>query len=376
MANNRTYKDEMNETCLSMEELVALAKGEAGEVLSLKAHRHMESCELCRDAWEGLNAFNDPDVYHKAVKDINQRIDRSTIVSDIKYKKSRPMLLFSAAAVLLVFIIASLFIFVFRDHTKGNLAKNEMTEEEEVLAREAGNNDRKVIEETSTDAAEKKADFDNQAPIEEVTANMDVGEKNEQAVISDNKAERDAELLAVEDDEFPDYSGANKETINENLVVNEAKSGGYVIASKSKKSENKKGVTGLPLAEGQDDLKDKKLDENYMKQAYSNLESQNYLSALYFSKLILDRDPTNREAQLLAGISNYYLGNYEVSDKQLEGVIETPSDSLSFEGMWFLSNSMVKQNKIEQAEQMLQKLATERNHYRKDAADLLESIKK
>lgn len=97
--------------CLTTEALKGYSSNELSSLQKEEVDRHLESCELCTDAMEGLQLLSDPQKINSIVSEINKNLKSNILQKQLK-KNTVPNRLFYYAAAASVIILFGLYFYL------------------------------------------------------------------------------------------------------------------------------------------------------------------------------------------------------------------------------------------------------------------------
>lgn len=98
-------------------------------------------------------------------------------------------------------------------------------------------------------------------------------------------------------------------------------------------------------------------------------------AALYFSKVLSD-DPKYMEATMYKGVSDYEVKNYPVAERGFMTVIDNNDNLFIEDAQWYLALCYIQTGDKAKATEQLATIKNSESIYRKDARQILKSLKK
>ncbi|MCF8373659.1 MAG: hypothetical protein K9H64_18705 [Bacteroidales bacterium] len=100
-----------------------------------------------------------------------------------------------------------------------------------------------------------------------------------------------------------------------------------------------------------------------------------YEKSLNDFAIILKKHPEELNAKFYGGLAYFEVGDYVAALKNFDYVIEHPINVFNPESEWYKAQSLVRLGKLKLAENLLEKIYTEKGFYAEKAKELLEEIR-
>lgn len=368
-----------NEGCITSGALLKYIKGELSGLERNRIEKHLSSCEMCSDEWEGLTKLEDIDQIDRIVNELNSKIDE--IVEGKEEKTPVWGLYFRVAASIIVLLGISTVIYITAiKNTPSNTVSNNF--ELDIAAP-------KPLMEMADEAKKEPA----------VIAQGEVSRKSESQKSFEVKSKEGAAAIAAPvvvdsvmviavNDEFMDeekveitdtFSISAKNAVSNAQFAAQAYAPAKAEMGEKRKLLSNREVTGLDVASGAVAPQKPTIFSNYLSKKEEGLSRYNgkqYRAALQiFRKLITDY-PNNDTIQYYTAMCYFNQNRYEDAKKVFEKLIINSHSPFYNEGKWNYARSLIKTNDLIKADSILYSIIKEYSPFSNDAKQKLDLIQK
>jgi hypothetical protein len=375
----------INGGCFGSDVLVKYIKGELSGFEMNRVERHLATCEMCRDEYEGLSLLESPDKLRSIQEELNVRIDEFT---EEKGKTIPAWGIYYriAASLILLFGISSIVYITVLRNTPTNLVSK--MEEFEIPAPEAIKQPNQALE---------LMDMTKVEPIEQPKLDYSKSAgRSAKSKTSDLKSDSSVKFVApvvvdsvtVDVAEFAMMDEAIVEVADsEKISKVEAFASGQAATSvnapvKSENVENKKIIDSKELSEkvivvGVSNRKAATSSYNLIKEEAINL----YLSGKYYNALaILNKlNPDYQKVDTIQYYSSmcYYQLKLNVrSTSGLQLLSGNPKSVYFYDAQWYYALNLLRNGWNEQADSVLRSIVNVNPKYKEEAIKKLEWLKR
>ena len=383
--NEQDKISDFSNGCIPSDMLLRYIRGELSGFERNQVERHLATCEMCSDEYEGLISIQDPSKIKIIANKLNERIDE--IVSTQK-DKSIPLwgtYLKIAASIVLILGISSLVLFyaTFKETPKHFMAENEIFD---IAAPSPILESSKLIDKEAIGGIENQINKEKIAQGKSLEKKSEEGAKLEQPAMVKYIAPVVADSISqmVTNDEMiaevkPEMIDTQKVADSEAVVMEEVVTTAYGVAKKAEardvsgrnKLSNMEPVAGVAIT------KDRKNNSDYLNRktlAIDLYDSQKYRNALsVFIKLKRDF-PSNDSVIYYTALCNYQLKRYIESINEFKAIVGNPKSLLYSKAKWYYALSLKNEGRVNEAKSILMQIIEEDSTLKADANKELQSI--
>jgi|GEM_PF-4969656 len=378
MDNNNLYKIFNNTDCISTEVMIAYQENKLSEMEKNSVEKHLSSCNMCRDEFEGLALIPIKSSISDTVLGLNSKVDNMLA----KTNKRIPFLMpINLLAAIILFIIgfawyAAYYIKIFKNNQEQiaeavdeNLSKSdgeililqpesELSESERNLKilKTFGQNKSGLIKENDKEESINDEYNENQYITAENNANV-----NSEAIITDeNKNEK--RRIAVAGIEV---NISDKDKVKEKEILDDD-----IIA----KDESKKALDNVETEISTLANRSKKTPNNAFGDGVTAYQNGQYAEAIrIFDNIKSSHKPTGDVYYYIA-ICFEKSGSYTDAISNYNKVLKDKKSTYYQESLWNKSNLLLKSGKTDQAKKNFKQLSELNGVYSERAKNLLDSL--
>jgi hypothetical protein len=376
MDNNNLNRIFAESDCISNKMMTDYLDGSLSSKDKNIVEVHLESCELCKDEFEGLKSMEDKNKLPEIVSILNRR------VSKFSYRR-RKIALFpqvsAMAAIVLLLVGFSWFFFYILNISPEGLGKKEMAQEfDKAKEKEEINkiiDDNKINPKTEIEipispTTKKTGKFENYKNSEDeiVTPIMEANKSNEITLSDDNIKDNREKIIAgnissldmVNNDEKEDLKKhQTKDSVEENLAYVSTGADKKLNRSKSKISERKGEQTTLST----------------FQLAMQEFENKNYKKAISLYLKVKEDKSINDQLFYYLGQSYQNIDNQNKATIYYDKVISIPGSKYYENALWYKSQLQIKADKKSDAIKNLNLLISNKSKFTNQAQQLIDSLK-
>ncbi|MCF6241760.1 MAG: zf-HC2 domain-containing protein [Bacteroidales bacterium] len=353
-------------TCLSIEQMQHYLDGKlsAKEVYSFE--KHINACPACNDVFEGLQHMKNPSKIEAITDELNSKIDKYLIFSK-KQENKQANKLWKIAASILLLIASGFFINYYSQKMIQNFAIEEkMVQEPQAQEFQAIKNQPELNEEITEQETTPEKEF-TQAKNGTYTQKKE----NKNTIVKSELNNNDDALATV--NEFDDLESSEepneeimsvnkKEELAKDNFENEINVIGY--DTNANISRAKIASSGLS----------KKKSISYLQQGTRAYHEKNYSLALENLKIAEKQNENPEQTNYYLALTYYSIKDYKKSKKYLEKLSNSTDNIYYWDALWYQSQILIKQNRIDKAKELLKQISKSKSIYKNQAQTQLDSL--
>lgn len=406
--------------CLSEEMLYKYLEDKLTAKEKYIVENHLQSCEFCSDALEGLSLLKNVEEAKSMIGEIkNEIINKSfTKKNKIIWFDYRVKLAVAASIILLIGI-SFLLRYYFKRESENKIALNSSPKSEAIYKEliktdtsKIGIQKEKIIqkdfEEGKGIISEKLKNIetgksqvygDGYLIVDDTRANRkaltDEQNRNENVIIPKAENKEIALLESAEKKQDTVTTAINQEnviikdevsnnvTLAENVITQKNYAGLEKSAETKEKekteskveSEDKKGALNQtsPAMTGQTDFG--KTDNDVLNDALLKFNSKDFVAAIPLLEQILSHNPDNYKSLYYAGVSYFNLNNAAKAIIYFDKVLKNKKGEFYNDAQWYKALALIKNENINEAKKLLIKIYNEGGSYKSQADEKLKEMK-
>jgi tetratricopeptide (TPR) repeat protein len=393
-------------TCLTQDELICYHQNKMCESEKHLVEHHLNDCELCTDALEGIALLPDMSPVENANEKINAKYSAKPVEKNL-FKS--PKVWYAAASVVVLFVFGKVILSYFEENNKqvsensaiqkiqnnsDQAVMKELSQQANLQETAIGDTVVKIVSSVSLKVADKSyeatKDYSNKragqlqpAIIPSTTNQLPHG----MVVYKDEKVESAKEVVAAE------IMGAPAEKNNDVPAADIATTkniSGYKIYnydSEYKPAKKKKLVReGVPAVYESEKAMGKSSAANeteskevsydmFLSDAFADYKNKKYKSAMQKFNTILEQYSADVNALFYSALTLEEEKKYKEALRSLDKLDAQPNNVFDEESQWHRASIFIEQNETDKAKLLLQKIIDAKGFYAEQAKQKLIELK-